>query len=146
MENSWSHVPYTPEDFALASSWVEAHGRNGTLVSQWLSDTGFILCHPKPVIFFWMYFDPSCTASFVDWVITKPGTPLPELKEGITYALWGPMRSEARRHHANVVVTRSPMAMARVMERAGENGWLVHGRELMSMAHVFTQEEIDEAL
>lgn len=143
MENSWKHVRYTPEDFALAESWVKEHGRT-RLFPEWLSDSGFILCHPEPVIFFWMYFDPSCTAAFVDWVITKPRTPIPILKEGITYALWGPMRTTARNRGANTVITRSPAAMARVMTRAGEGGWYVKDKELMSMAHIFTKEEFDE--
>ena len=143
MESDWTYWDYTPEDFELACAWCEAHGRTKVL-PEWLSNTGFILCHPEPVIFFWMYFDPSCTAAFVDWVITKPGTPLPELKEGIVYALWRPMREALRQRGANTVISRSPAAMARVMTRAG--GWFVHDKELMSMAHIFTQEELDEAL
>ena len=132
METEWTHWEYSPADFELASEWCEAHGRT-KVFPEWLSNTGFILCHPEPVIFFWMYFDPSCTAAFVDWVITKPGTPLPVLKEGIIYALWGPMREAARQRGANTVISRSPAAMARVMTRAGD-GWHVYDKELMSMA------------
>lgn len=143
MERDWDCVEYTPEDFEMVESWCREHGR-AVVREEWLSSTGYILCNPKPVIAFWMYFDPSCDVGFVDWVITKPGTPLPVLKEGIIYSLHGPMRAEMKRRYAHTLITRSPMAMGRVMQRAGENGWHVYSKELMSMMHQYTEEELDE--
>lgn len=141
MENEWHYIYYHPEDFALAEQWCKEHGRV-VVQERWLPETGFILCNPDPVIFFWMFFDPSCSAGFIDWVITKPGTPIDVLKDGIVYALWYPMLEAAKARGVDTLITRSPNAMARVM---GGTGWEVYEREVKIMTHIFTKEEFDAA-
>jgi hypothetical protein len=139
--DEFTYWEFTDADYDMAFDWNKQHGGRLAMRREWLPAAGFIICqHNEPVIIFFLYFDPSSTAAFIDWVITRPKLPLEVSKAGLDYALREPIRNAMIEHGANTVVSRSPRAMARVMNHVSSR-WVL-GDEVVTLSYQFRPEEL----
>ena len=139
MESSFTHYPFVWEDDgALALAWTEFR-RKRIICRSWLPETGFVIYHEGgPVMMLWLYFDPSCTIGFWDWVITKPGvSKLYVTKPAMEYAHREIIPGAMRDHGADTLILHAPRSIIRYVPE----GWLVSSTPLVSMGFIYREED-----
>jgi hypothetical protein len=139
MSNQLSYSEITDGDYDMVRTWCECHGR-GFIKSEWLPATGFlILRNREPVLAMWMYFDNSCPVTFIEWLVSRPGSSASEIRAALLYAMETIIPQAMISHGAEVASTRSPKAIVRDMVK---HGWRIDDRELCSMTYVLEEKEI----
>lgn len=137
--SAFTYLEITEDDYALAQVWSGAHG-NPVIKSEWLPTTGFTIYRDwEPVLMFWMYFDNSCPVTFIDWVISRPGSTASETRAALFYAMDKPIPKAMIIHGAERALTRSPAAFVRDMVK---HGWRIYQKELCSMVYELREEEV----
>jgi hypothetical protein len=138
--SEWTHWFYErDDDYELLRSWAEAHQANVT-PPEWLPSTGFILCKRDPVMLLFLYHDPSSQVALLDNLHTHPKASISTIKEGIIYAVNGPLKEEARNRGFSVLMARTLMAIARTLLHTPR--WYVLEKELMAMTYMYQNEEL----
>ena len=139
----FSHWPFVWDyDVELAKSWTSGHQhRHRPLIKTWLPASGHVIAlDGEPVIMYWLYFDPTCSVSYVDWLITKPGQSFYEVtKPAIIYAHHGPTRLAMIEHGASVLVMRTQRGVA----RHRFEGWYLNDELLVTMSYAYSEEELN---
>lgn len=139
MASEFSYSEITDGDYEMARAWCENHGRS-FIRSEFLPATGFIIRRDEePVVMFWMYFDNSCPVTFIEWVISRPGSTAAQTRAALLYAMETPIPRAMIVHGAEIASTRSPAAFVRDMVK---NGWRIDDRELCTMVYVLQEKEV----
>jgi hypothetical protein len=138
MGSKFSYSEITDGDYEMARAWCEGHGRSFIRI-EWLPATGFIIrLDEEPVLAFWMYFDNSTPITFIDWVISRPGSSVAETKAAIFWAFEVPIPRTMLTHGAEVAFARTPAAFV----RNTWDGWHVDQKELFSVYYEPKRQEI----
>jgi hypothetical protein len=139
MMDQFSYSEITDSDYDMVRAWCEGHGRS-FIKAEWLPATGFMILRDyEPVLAFWMYFDNSCPVTFIEWLVSRPGSTASEVRAALVYAMEAVIPQAMISHGAEVASTRSPKAIVRDMVK---NGWSIHDKELCSMVYVLQEEEV----
>jgi hypothetical protein len=126
-------------DYELAREWCEGHGRT-FIRAEWLPATGFMILRDyEPILAFWLYFDNSCPVTFIEWLVSRPGSSAAEVRAALLYAMEKVIPRAMISHGAEVASTRSPKAIVRDMVK---HGWRIDDRELCSMTYVLEEKEV----
>lgn len=126
----------------MAIEWTEGRKHKRQIHRAWLPEAGVVVAlNEEPVMMLWIYFDPSCSMGFLDWVITRPGISFHSVtKPAMDYAHRQIIPQIMRDHSADTLAIRGP----RVLIRHIPEGWSVDEEPLVSMGFIYQREEEHE--
>jgi hypothetical protein len=117
--SQWTVREYLKSDWALVSTWWDAHAHGSALGEALLPPTGIVVEHEgEPLCACWLYLAVNIGVCWLEYPVSKPGLKLHEAREAFHLAIQA-LEKIARALDYRIMLAHTLPGIARVMRSFG---------------------------